>query len=98
MRRRTLTFCPSRSSLLKEHRMGNMGLALAWETRIPPLAQRGRRLEPYRGQIAPPDRGAEAKRTEDAGLAAACRSGDLHAYERLYSLHCARVEKLARNI
>jgi RNA polymerase sigma-70 factor, ECF subfamily len=78
--------------------MGNMGLALAWETRIAPLAQRGRRLEPYRRQIAAPDRGAEANRTEDAGLAAGCRSGDLHAYERLYSLHGARMKNLARNI
>jgi RNA polymerase sigma-70 factor (ECF subfamily) len=77
--------------------MGNMGLALAWETRIPAIAQRGRRLEPYRGQIAAPDRGAEAQ-TEDAALAAACLSGDLRAYERLYSLHGARMKNLARNI
>src|ERR1700682_4070790 len=78
--------------------MGNMGLALAWETRIPPIAQRGRRLEPFREQIAAPDRGADANRMEDAALAAACRSGDLHAYERLYSLHGARMRNLARNI
>jgi RNA polymerase sigma-70 factor, ECF subfamily len=78
--------------------MGNMGLALAWETRIPPLAQRGRRLEPFREQIAAPDRGADANRMEDAALAAACRSGDLHAYERLYTLQGARMKNLARNI
>ena len=78
--------------------MGNMGLALAWETRIPPIAQRGRRLEPFREQIAAPDRGADANRMEDAALAAACRSGDLHAYERLYSLQGARMKNLARNI
>src|SRR5246500_5668861 len=95
---RTLTFCPSQSSLPKEHRMGNMGLALAWEARIPALAQRERRLEPYRGQIAAPDRGAEANQTEDMALAAACLSGDLRAYERLYSLHGARMKNLARNI
>jgi len=78
--------------------MGNMGLALAWETRIPPIAQRGRRLEPFREQITAPDRGADANRMEDAALAAACRSGDLHAYERLYSLQGARMKNLARNI
>ena len=59
--------------------MGNVGLALAWETRIPAIAQRERRLEPYREQIAAPDRGAEANRAEDTALAAACRGGDLRA-------------------
>jgi RNA polymerase sigma-70 factor (ECF subfamily) len=78
--------------------MGNMGLALAWGTRIPPLAQRERWLEPFREQIAAPDRGAEANRAADAALAAACLSGDLRAYERLYTLHGARMKNLARNI
>src|ERR1700752_1421448 len=78
--------------------MGNLGLALAWETRIPSIAQRGGRLEPFREQIAAPDRRAEADRSEDAALAAACRVGDLPDYERLYSLHGARMKNLARNI
>ena len=77
--------------------MGIMGLALAWETRIPPVAQRERRVEPFRGQIAASD-AAEAGKAEDAALGAACRSGDLRAYERLYSLHGARMKNLARNI
>src|SRR5882762_1149652 len=77
--------------------MGIMGLALAWETRIPAVAQRERRVEPFRGQIAAAD-AAEAGRAEDAAIAAACRSGDLRAYERLYSLHGARMKNLARNI
>jgi RNA polymerase sigma-70 factor (ECF subfamily) len=77
--------------------MGIMGLALAWETRIPAVAQRERRVEPFRGEIAAPD-AAEAGRAEDTALAAACRSGDLRAYERLYSLHGARMKNLARNI
>jgi RNA polymerase sigma-70 factor, ECF subfamily len=77
--------------------MGIMGLALAWETRIPAAAQRERRVEPFRGQSAAPD-AAEAGRAEDTALAAACRSGDLRAYERLYSLHGARMKNLARNI
>src|SRR5260221_6313282 len=77
--------------------MGIMGLALAWETRIPPGAQRERRVEPFRGQIAAPD-AAEAGKTEDTALAAACRSGDLRAYERLYAMHGARMKNLARNV
>ena len=78
--------------------MGNMGLALAWETRIPSLAQWERRLDPFREQIAAPESAADANRLEDAALAEACRSGDLRAYERLYSLHGARMKNLARNI
>jgi RNA polymerase sigma-70 factor (ECF subfamily) len=35
---------------------------------------------------------------EDAALAVACRSGDLHAYERLYAMHGARMKNLARNV
>jgi len=33
-----------------------------------------------------------------AALAAACRSGDLRAYERLYAMHGARMKNLARNV
>jgi len=36
--------------------------------------------------------------TEDAALAAGCRAGNLHAYERLFSLHGARMKNLARNL
>jgi RNA polymerase sigma-70 factor, ECF subfamily len=78
--------------------MGIMGLALAWETRIAPAVQRERRVEPFREEIAAPARAVEAGGAEDAALAAACRSGDLHAYERLYVLHGARMKNLARNI
>jgi RNA polymerase sigma-70 factor (ECF subfamily) len=77
--------------------MGIMGLALAWETRIPAVAQRERRVdEAFREQDAAP--GPTADRREDTALAAACLSGDLRAYERLYSLHGARMKNLARNI
>ena len=76
--------------------MGIMGLALAWETRIPAVAQRERRVEEaFREQDAAP---GAADRREDTALAAACLSGDLRAYERLYSLHGARMKNLARNI
>src|SRR5258708_2632797 len=77
--------------------MGIMGLALAWETRIPPVAQRDGRVEPFRAQIGAPEPVAAGK-TWDTALAAACRSGDLLGYERLYSLHGARMKNLARNI
>jgi RNA polymerase sigma-70 factor, ECF subfamily len=36
--------------------------------------------------------------SEDAALAAACRSGDLRAYERLYAMHGARMKNVARNV
>jgi RNA polymerase sigma-70 factor, ECF subfamily len=78
--------------------MGIMGLALAWETRIAPTVQRERRVEPFREEVAAPAGAVEAAGTEDAALAAACQSGDLHAYERLYALHGARMKNLARNI
>ena len=76
--------------------MGIMGLALAWQIRIPAIAQRERRVEPFREPEAATE--AAAHRTEDTALAAACLSGDLRAYERLYSLHGARMKNLARNI
>ena len=78
--------------------MGMMGLALAWETRIPPVAQRERRVEPFREQVTAPDPTADSIRANDLALAAACQSGDLRAYERLYVLHGARMKNLARNI
>jgi RNA polymerase sigma-70 factor (ECF subfamily) len=55
-------------------------------------------LDPYREQIAAPDRRADANQAEDASLAEACRGGDLGGYERLYALHGARMKNLARNI
>jgi RNA polymerase sigma-70 factor (ECF subfamily) len=36
--------------------------------------------------------------TEDAALAAGCRAGNLRSYERLYTLHGARMKNLARNL
>jgi len=78
--------------------MGMMGLALAWETRIPPVAQRERRVALFREQVAAVDRAANAARAEDLALATACQAGDLQAYERLYALHGARMKNLARNI
>jgi RNA polymerase sigma-70 factor (ECF subfamily) len=78
--------------------MGMMGLALAWETRIPSATQRERRVEPFGKQAPAPDSVAETMRADDLALATACQSGDLQAYERLYSLHGARMKNLARNM
>jgi RNA polymerase sigma-70 factor, ECF subfamily len=78
--------------------MGTMGLALPWKHRIAPVpCDRERRLEPFRN-LAAPDPAAEALRTEDSALAAACQSGDLCAYERLYVQQGARMKNLARNL
>ena len=75
--------------------MGSVGLTLSWEHRISPVAREGSRVE-----LA--ERGAQrnpaGSNPEDAALAAACRAGDLHAYERLYRLQGARMRNLARNL
>lgn len=80
--------------------MGTMGLALVWDGPISGAAQeRERRVEPFRDQAAAGvDTAAEKVRAEDVSLAAACRSGDLSGYERLYALCGARMKNLARNI
>jgi RNA polymerase sigma-70 factor (ECF subfamily) len=79
--------------------MGFMGLALAWETRIASVPREWeRRVEPFHDRAAVPDPAADAARSEDAAVAAACQSGDLRGYERLYALHGARMKNLARNI
>ena len=79
--------------------MGTMGLALPWKARISStLRERGTRVEPsehYAGDHSP---AAVAALSEDAALAAACRSGDLRAYERFYAMHGARMKNLARNV
>jgi RNA polymerase sigma-70 factor (ECF subfamily) len=75
--------------------MGSVGLTLSWEHRISPVAREGSRVE-----LA--ERGAQGNpagsNPEDAALAAACRAGDLHAYERLYRWQGARMRNLARNL
>jgi RNA polymerase sigma-70 factor (ECF subfamily) len=51
--------------------------------------------EPFAGGHSP---AVVVALSEDAALAAACRSGDLRAYERLYAMHGARMKNLARNV
>ena len=85
--------------------MGTMGLALPWKARIasaprePAVAGGWRtRVEPSEHLTGDPGSAAAAPVSEDAALAAACQSGDLRAYERLYELHGARMKNLARNV
>ena len=85
--------------------MGTMGLALPWKARISsaprePAAAGGwrMRVEPSEHLTGGPARAAAEPVSEDAALAAACQSGDLRAYERLYELHGARMKNLARNV
>jgi RNA polymerase sigma-70 factor (ECF subfamily) len=83
--------------------MGTGGLALAWEIRIAPAnpAQEWRVSGPE-GPALRRTQAADAQpagaRAEDSALAAACRTGDLRAYERLYQLHSVRMKSLARNL
>src|SRR5260370_22157119 len=76
-----------------------MGLALPWKARISSLPrERGTRVEPLEHFAGAPDADAVDATSEDAALAAGCRSGDLRAYERLYATHGARMKNLARNV
>ncbi|HUC54331.1 MAG TPA: RNA polymerase sigma factor [Candidatus Cybelea sp.] len=79
--------------------MGTMGLALPWKARISSTSrERGTRVEPSEHLAGGPDQATMDARSADAALAAACRSGDLGAYERLYLTHGARMKNLASNI
>ena len=85
--------------------MGTMGLALPWKTRITSALREPAALGRWETRVGPSEHltsgpaqaGAEPA-SEDAALAAACRAGDLRAYERLYMLHGARMKNLARNV
>src|SRR4030088_1441645 len=79
--------------------MGTMGLALPWKARISSLPrERGTRVEPSEHYAGDHSAAAADAASEDAALAAACRSGDLRAYERLFAMHGARMKNLARNV
>lgn len=65
----------------------------------PPTAGKwGTRVEGSKHLSGGPTRAAVEAASEDAALAAACQAGDLHAYERLYALHGAKMKNLARNV
>jgi RNA polymerase sigma-70 factor (ECF subfamily) len=72
---------------------------LPWKARISSsLRERGMRVEPSEQFAGGPSSAVVGALSEDAALAAACRSGDLRAYERLYAMHGARMKNLARNV
>ena len=78
--------------------MGTMGLVLPWEARISQVqCHKGRRVEPTEttSSLSPSAANVSA---EDSALAAACRAGDLRAFERLYHLHGSRMKSIARNL
>jgi RNA polymerase sigma-70 factor (ECF subfamily) len=79
--------------------MGTIGLALPWEARISSAArERGTRVEPSEHLAGGPNPAAMDASMEDAALAAGCLSGDLRAYEQLYTMHGARMKNIARNL
>lgn len=79
--------------------MGTMGLALPWKARISSAPRAwGTRVEPSEHLTGSFSQPAADTVNEEAALAAACQSGDLRAYERLYVLHGARMKNLARNV
>ena len=79
--------------------MGTMGLALPWKARIASVPrQRETRVEPSERFAGGPKPAVVDAMTEDAALAAGCRAGNLQTYERLYSIHGARMRNLARNL
>jgi len=79
--------------------MGTMGLALPWKARISSVPrERETRVESSEQFGGGPNAAAVEALSEDAALAAACRSGDRRAYERLYAVHGARMKNLARNL
>src|SRR6266513_5695396 len=79
--------------------MGTMGLALPCKARISSTPrERGMRVEPSEHFSGGHNPAVVDSLSEYAALAAACRSGDLRAYERLYAMHGARMKNLARNV
>jgi RNA polymerase sigma-70 factor, ECF subfamily len=56
------------------------------------------RVEPSEHLTVGPSGTAVAAASEDTALTAACQSGDLRGYERLYALHGARMKNIARNV
>jgi RNA polymerase sigma-70 factor, ECF subfamily len=76
--------------------MGSVGLTLPWEHRISSMRREGEpRVQSSERESQP---APAAGNPEDTALAAACRAGDLGAYERLYQLQGARMKNLARNL
>src|SRR6266850_6846385 len=94
----TLTLRSVPSSISQEPGMATMGLALPWKARIASVPrQRETRVEPSEHFAGGPNPAVVNAITEDAALAAGCRAGDLQTYERLYSIHGARMRNLGQS-
>src|SRR6202158_1405782 len=77
--------------------MGSVGLTLPWEHKLSSVARDGeRRVEPFEGKTEPVR--ASEELPQDAAVAAACLSGNLQGYERLYLWQGTRMKNLARNL
>ncbi|HYP62527.1 MAG TPA: RNA polymerase sigma factor [Acidocella sp.] len=77
--------------------MGTMGLRLPWEARISLGRVPRGPVESRETTAGVSSSDAQASR-DDSALAAACRAGDLRAFEELYRLHGARMKSMARNL
>jgi RNA polymerase sigma-70 factor (ECF subfamily) len=77
--------------------MGSVGLTLPWEHKLSSVADDGeRRVEPFEAKAEPVQIREEL--SQDASIAAACLSGNLQGYERLYRWQGTRMKNLARNL
>jgi RNA polymerase sigma-70 factor, ECF subfamily len=77
--------------------MGSVGLTLPWEHRISGAVHTGeRRVEPSESRTESERLTADS--SQDAGVAAACLSGNLQGYEQLYRWQGSRMKNLARNL
>src|ERR1700739_4266911 len=77
--------------------MGSVGLTLPWEHKLSPVERNGeRRVEPFQERVETP--GVNEEVPQDEAVAAACLSGNLQGYERLYRWQGTRMKNLARNL
>ncbi len=77
--------------------MGSVGLTLPWEHKLSPVERNGeRRVEPFQEKAE--TLGIKEEVPQDASVAAACLSGNLQGYERLYRWQGTRMKNLARNL
>jgi len=77
--------------------MGSVGLTLPWEHKLSSVERNGeRRVEPFQEKAE--TLGISEETPQDAAVAAACLSGNLQGYERLYRWQGTRMKNLARNL
>ena len=89
---------PWKARIASAPRDAAVASALALAGRPAKAGKWGTRVEGSEDLKGSPTGAAAEVTGEDASLAAACQAGDLRAYERLYSLHGAKMKNLARNV